>query len=178
MNTSRILAAIALAATLATAARASTSWEALFLAPDSGTDTAIRALPDGGAILLAYHTAYRFDDRGAIVWTRRFGPQVYVLDAAPEADGSLLLVGQFVSLPGWLARLSADGSVLWERTMPTVAFARTSAIAAAPGGGAYVVGSVSRSSPYARDAWLLRVDDAGVVVWQQSIGTLKDADEN
>ena len=88
------------------------------------------------------------------------------------ADGGCLVAGTTDSfgaggIDGWLVRLAADGSVLWQRTYGSAGDEGFVALDAAPDG--FFVGGTVQTATSGADAWVLAVDAAGNVLWQETL---------
>ncbi|MCA9523125.1 MAG: serine/threonine-protein kinase [Myxococcales bacterium] len=116
------------------------------------------------------------------VFSRLFGGEgrdraVFV---ARAADGTLVLVGHSESTPGagrdvWLARLGRNGELLREKRFPTPQNEEVVAAALEPGGGLYIVGTLS-DSKLRNQIFLMRVDRRGRQVWRKEFGGSFDDD--
>ena len=96
-------------------------------------------------------------------------------------DGGALLVGTANEAgtnekDGWAVRISADGSVVWNRTFgDRDEYDRLFDAAPAPGGGFYLVGETTsladnRFESEHSDAWLLEVNESGHVLSERVFG--------
>jgi hypothetical protein len=150
---------------------------------------------DGGALFLGRtvldifvkHDAWllRLDGNGAVAWTQGFtrpGTGKHsLLDAAELADGSWIAVGatSLVDQPpqaGWVVRLAADGSLLWQFEYSGGAAEVARAVTPTADGGFAVAGWTNSSGAGSDDVWILKLDGAGTIQWQRSVGGL-DADQ-
>jgi hypothetical protein len=150
---------------------------------------------DGGALFLGRdvldlfvkHDAWvvRTDATGAVLWSLGFtspgAGRYFLFDAAELGDGSWIAVGtagvfDFPPQNAWVVRLSAAGAVLWQHEYGggIVEAART--VTPTADGGFAVAGTSSSSGAGSDDAWVLKLDAAGTVVWQRTLGGL-DADQ-
>jgi serine/threonine protein kinase len=108
---------------------------------------------------------------GNTLWERRFGgPRGDVFDAAAALpDGGYLAAGVAESkgaglTDGWLARLDAEGALLWDRTYGEAGEDELRAVAYLPDGGMVAVGSAQRAAGESGQAgepaphvWILRL---------------------
>ena len=148
-------------------------------------------LPDGGWFLagnsregpgLSFDAwLLRLDRRGRLLWERRLGgsdtDQIFA--AAPTRDGGVVAAGHTRSQGAgesdlWLFRLDARGNLLWERVLGGTANERARSIVAAREGGFLVSGFTASRGAGDRDAWILRLDSAGRVLWEQVLGGPSD----
>ena len=149
---------------------------------DSAQDLAL--LPGGGAIACGRSASgagggtdawvARLSELGEALWQRTLG-DTGTEDAQALCaldDGGCLVAGRTSShgaggLDGSLTRLDADGEVIWMRTYGTALDDEFTSLSAAPGGDAFYVGGVLTDPVSGLDAWVLKVDGAGDVLWQQ-----------
>ncbi|MCB9947289.1 MAG: PQQ-like beta-propeller repeat protein [Rhodospirillaceae bacterium] len=130
--------------------------------------------PDGGrddALVL------RIDADGNAVWRRVFGGSDtdQALGATPAADGGVLVVGHTRSEGAgqsdlWAERLDAAGNTLWRLVDGGPGNDRAEAVAATADGGFVIAGFTTSVPGHGRDAWVVRLDDTGTIVWQRSFG--------
>jgi hypothetical protein len=123
----------------------------------------------GDAFLLS------FTSGGRLNWQRTWGGDGFDVphDVAVATDGSIYISGdtQFNANSAFLVKFAADGSVLWEREWGLVGKNGVpgdtdgNGVAAAPAGGAYVVGA-STGAGADPNLLVVRFDGAGNFVWQ------------
>jgi len=120
------------------------------------------------------------DRSGNVVWQRAYGgpsPDSASAILPTEGDG-YLVVGSTLSFgaggyDGWLLELDANGDVRWQKSYggPGYDFFRSAAAVEARRGGGYVLAGETTSFGKGQiDAWLVRVDPAGRILWQQTFG--------
>lgn len=108
---------------------------------DFDTATAIQATGDGGAIVAGYTISYGAGDAQA-----------------------------------WVLKLDGASTVTWQKTYGAPGTSRANAIYPIPAGG-YILagytdafGMVDSNPPGNGDAWVLKLDGSGAVVWQKTYG--------
>jgi uncharacterized delta-60 repeat protein len=74
------------------------------------------------------------------------------------------------SRDAWVIRLDAAGGVLWEKTYGGKLADEASSIAALPDGGFILAGSTQSWDFTKGDAWLIRLDANGEVLWEKTYG--------
>ncbi len=130
----------------------------------------------------------KIDPDGKLVWSRRYlGPVSFYNDTlTPELlvsnlqalpDGTMLAVAH----PYTLMKLEADGSVLWAEQFDVAyrdSTMRLTSVAPAADGGVFVGGTFGENRIYAQkvDAWLMRLDAHGKVVWSKRWGNAEDGE--
>ncbi len=95
------------------------------------------------------------------------------------ANGTLAMAGGRRSPAGdgqsaWIARLSRDGEVLWERLFGARRNTTAYAIAAASDGALIVAGTTNARGPDGYRGWLMRLNAAGSVAWDKTFGGGRD----
>ncbi|MAU71036.1 MAG: hypothetical protein CMP77_15200 [Flavobacterium sp.] len=131
----------------------------------------------------------RITDIGELLWEKNFGGSE--IDEAkaiiPTFDGNFLIVGdtrsndQDVSSNKgaadiWVVKIDGAGDLVWEQTYGGSGFDAASSVVAASDGG-YLIAGNSRSgdgdlqsNQGQNDAWVLKINDEGIIVWQRSVG--------
>lgn len=128
----------------------------------------------------------KLDALGRTLWQRQPGtPKTDRIAAiAIGPDDSIYLAGQTSLDPsgltpgdfdGWIVKLGADGRSLWRRRPGTDRQEFASGIATDPAGNVYVVGGTDGALAGPRkgdfDAWLIKYDADGRVLWSRQPGT-------
>lgn len=131
----------------------------------------LAALPALLAIMLAAPQAASAD------WEKIYGgPKDDVpLAIAPAEDGGRLVVGYTESAGSgkadvWLLRLDRTGGLIWEKTLGGPEADTADDVRALPGGGFVIAGSTRSKGAGETDAWAIRVDAKGEVVWEKTFG--------
>jgi len=73
-------------------------------------------------------------------------------------------------LDALLFKLDAGGNVTWQRTYHAGASAYYSAVESAPDGGYVMTGGIDSLPLGGFDAWLVKVNETGNIVWQRTYG--------
>ncbi|MHB8773334.1 MAG: hypothetical protein ACYC7J_20280 [Syntrophales bacterium] len=162
----------------------------------SGSDIAgsIRTCPDGGFILAGHSESFGNSDQawvlklgsdGAVQWQKAYGGtgDDWAHSVRPAGDGGYIVAGTTWSFEAgksdaWVLKLTADGTVQWERRIGGPEFDDGYDVLPLAGGG-YLLAGATRSfgsggtgpggTPNP-DAWLVRFDASGAVVWQKTYG--------
>jgi hypothetical protein len=119
----------------------------------------------------------KVDANGSLVWERTFGgeQEIAVFSIAASLDSGIIAtgyidVGDTAGFELWVIRLSSDGEKTWDRKYGRGVFDAGTAITATEDGGAIVAGVTSDDGFRGDDAWVLRLNAAGDVVWDQIFG--------
>jgi gliding motility-associated-like protein len=131
----------------------------------------------------------KLNSTGSVQWSRAIGGSLAESssDVVEVSNGDIMLIGTTASSDGdislmhgasdvLLARLNSSGALLWARTYGGSMDDYGLSIVRAPDGG-FVLGCISASSDGDMegqhgdlDAWVLKVDGDGAVMWQRSVG--------
>lgn len=142
---------------------------------------------DGGLAIAAYtqatsENAYDFwviklDGNGELLWERQFGgPATDWASAIAETnDRGLVVVGHTESRGAgdadmWIIKLTADGELLWDRTVGGSARDYASAVTATDDGGLVVAGPIESNGAEGVDIQVLKLDASGGIVWNRTFG--------
>jgi Divergent InlB B-repeat domain len=119
---------------------------------------------------------FKLSALGSIVWNKTYALADASFDVfCPMPDGGAIMIGSLES-DLLLCRCSADGEIAWQMACGTDRVDRGTAAAATSDGGVIVLGSSTPAeggAPMA-DLWVLRLDAAGGIEWQERIGGTAD----
>lgn len=90
-------------------------------------------------------------------------------------DGGLALAGHTDSKGAgykdfWLVRVDPCGALVWDRTYGGAQYDEANAVAALADGGFAVAGYTQSKGAGGRDFWLVRTDEDGALVWDETYG--------
>jgi hypothetical protein len=174
------------------------SWQRIVGAANgSGEAHAVRPTVDGGFIVAGNTTAFgaggsdawllRLNANGDVVWQRTYGGTnsdfFYAVQAT--AEGGFIAAGSTYSFGAgegnaWVVKLDAVGNVIWQKMYGYGGTSHESinSLSSAPDGGYIVAGLTWRGSTSGWDAWALKLDAGGSVVWQKAYGGSEDDGAN
>jgi hypothetical protein len=162
-------------------------WDATF--GGTGQDLGFEALQltDGGYAAVGYASdpgtgdydvlLVRTDSLGSAAWEKSYGlegdDEGYSVDRT--SDGGFVLTGYTSSTgPGpynlWLIRTDGSGTMLWNRVLGGTQGEIGRCVRQTSDGGYIVTGCTTSSGAGLGDMWLVRLDEAGSVVWDRSFG--------
>lgn len=137
-----------------------------------------------------FHWVVKYNSAGRMLWKRYRYSFCYELTngSAADARGNIYETGITDESPdgngcsanfsAWVGKYSASGDPLWRRQLETAEeylMSRASDVATDPEGSVYVTGitdgSIGGPNRGSIDAWLVKYDPAGAVLWKQQIGT-------
>ena len=122
----------------------------------------------------------RLDNGGEIRWQKTFGgpkeDEAHALAVLP--DGNFIVAGQSYSLDSsdensdvWILRLNQQGDVDWTVTVPGSGIERVKSIVVTADGGIIAAGGTD-DAVNGEQAWLLRLDKQGGIVWKNTYDQL------
>lgn len=144
------------------------------------------ATPDGGAIVVGtdpmsgggFPDVYllRFDAEGELQWENSFGGDRAIRphSVAPTPDGGYIIAGDVLP-PGvansdaYLAKTDASGNLTWEQAFGSDQNEEIHSVVPADDGyilAGWTLASIIRGT----DAYLVKTDDSGNVVWERTFG--------
>lgn len=158
-------------------------WQKTYGGTGANAFNSIRPTSDGGFVAAGYTVLsvewiVKLDAAGNIAWQRAYTRPFFhqANDIVQTMDGGYVVAGRRVASStsaDWdasLLKLDASGGIEWQRTYGGAGIELAYAIRQVPDGG-YVVAGESNSFGSGRaDAWVLRLDAGGSVVWQRAYG--------
>jgi hypothetical protein len=163
-------------------------WEYVYVCGEGsgGGASIIRLTEDGGSILAGdTHPSsedsdilvVRLDAEGRILWQKSFGGIYWESVSSIEQtdDGGYVLAGDsksFRTVRGdiWIVKLDANGGILWQKSYGGDGMDAAASIKQSGDGGYIVAGSTESFGAGGSDAWILKLDPSGEVVWQKTYG--------
>jgi hypothetical protein len=162
-------------------------WETTLGGADDDYAYALAEMPDGGFALAGntfssgagYSDAYavRTDASGAVIWEKTFGgaDADYFYDLVANADGSVVLAGSTASSGAgqgdmYAVKVASDGTTAFEATVGGAEDDAAYALAATADGGYVLAGITYSYGAGYSDAYAVKIDSSGAVVWQQAYG--------
>jgi len=170
----------------ASAGAQAASWSRTYGGTNRDVASAIVPTPDGGYLVAGRASpswiwgvwVLKLDGSGNVQWQKTYGGVVddrVSVAVAPTSDGGYVVAGTTWSFGAgygdvWVLKLNGSGDVVWQKTYGGPERDEARAVAPTPDGG-YVVAGATRSfgAGYV-DAWVLKLDGSGNVVWQKAYG--------
>ena len=119
----------------------------------------------------------KLDSSGNRVWQKAYGgpSDDRAFSVQQTADGGFVVAGFTKSFGAgdmdfWVLRLDASGTLAWQRTYGGGAMDWAFGVRQTSEGGYLVVGRTDSFGLGGADAWILKLDDAGLVTWQRTFG--------
>ena len=135
----------------------------------------------------------KVDNSGNVLWDNIYGgdndDEAY--DIVEASDGGSIIVGSTLSsmsgdvgsnhssnnYDNWVVKLSASGSLQWQKTFGSSAYEQAFSVVALNGGGGYLVAGATEGNDQdvtglhgMRDGWIMKIDEMGNLVGQRPVG--------
>jgi uncharacterized delta-60 repeat protein len=180
-----------------TDAEGSELWNKTFGGTDHDRAHTALELADGSLVIAGYTVSFtsgqkesadtwliKLDSGGNEIWKNTMGTTDtdYPYDLKLTDDGGFIIAGYHVSFgitqrDVYLIRADADGKELWFKGYSgaeTETTERSASVHITPDGDYLVAGHTLSTGAGASDAWLLKIDPQGEVIWSQTFGGAKD----
>ena len=161
-------------------------WAKTYGGPGSDEANSVQQTSDGGFIV-AGHTAsfgtgfgnvwvLRLDSGGSVVWQKGYGGTAieYANSVQQTSDGGFIVAGFTRSFgagqsDAWLLRLDPSGNIIWEKTYGGTGQDVANSVQQTSDGG-FIVAGGTNSFGNGSNAWVLRLNSSGGIVWQRAYG--------
>ena len=173
------------------AADSSLTWQRTWSAPETFADDEANdvAVASDGTVYVTGFTVgvagdavlLKFSSDGTLLWQARWGGSGsdQAEAVAVGADGSVYIAGGTGSFGGggvFVVKFASDGTLVWQKHWGTGGEAGQG-VAVGPDGNIYVAGVAARPDPFgASDLVLLKIDPAGVLIWQRAYSAATNVD--
>ena len=153
--------------------------------------SSVQQTPDGGYIIVGGtceksspdreywdYWLIKTDSKGNILWDKIFGGEKD--DAAQmiklTSDGGYIITGATESYGAgendvWLIKTDSNGNMMWNKTFGDIYQDFGEDIEQTDDGGYIIVGSKGVSEAQKDDAWLIKTDEFGNIVWNRTYGS-------
>ncbi len=115
---------------------------------------------------------------GSLEWQKTYGGSAMDqgFSISPSADGNYYLGGHTVSFgPGnfdyWVLKIDPTGNVLWQKALGGGAGDYIGNVVGTTDGGCIAAGNIWSFGAGYEDAWIVRFDSSGTVLWQKTYGS-------
>lgn len=123
----------------------------------------------------------KLNSDGGIEWQKTIGgyDDENAISVIQTSDGSYVAAGWSFSVgaggtDAWVLKIAPDGSLQWQKTYGSKGYDFAYSVAETTDGGIIFVGNSDVSSGNDNDAWIVKLDNSGEVVWQKTYGGSKD----
>ncbi len=146
--------------------------------------SSIQQTIDGGYIVAGYIYpsptevdvwGLKLDSVGNIIWQKSYGGLGHGVSIQQTTDGGYILSGETETFSVgaddvWVLKLDENGDVIWQKTYGGSNFDRGGRIQQTSDGGYIVTGWTKSFGAGAEDAWILRLNSNGGILWQKTYG--------
>jgi len=162
------------------------AWQKTYGGPGDDVLSSVEPTGDGGYVLAGgtYLTAgfanawvLKLDASGNVIWQKTYGGPYNdgANSAHPTPDGGYIVGGSTWSFgagraDAWVLKLDGDGNVVWQKTYGGAGDETALSVKPTAGGGYIVAGNTNSFGSGSTDAWVLKLDASGNVIWQRAYG--------
>jgi Domain of unknown function (DUF5122) beta-propeller len=164
------------------------SWQKTYSGSESDILRGIHQTVDGGFIVAAETLSFghgskdlwvlKLGSSGNIQWQKTYGGTSHdeCSDIKQTTDGGYILVGATSSYglgedDAWVLKLNSSGDISWQKTYGFSATGEGAFnIEQTPTDGGYIVAGTTQTSGNAADVWLIKLDSAGSILFQETLG--------
>ena len=163
-----------------------TTWSNWYGGIDDEWANFVQQTSDGGYIVAG--TTYSFGTGGRNIWVSKLNSagsttwqKTYGIGNADDAyfiqqtsDGGYIIAGSTYSAPSgydmWILKLDSTGNVTWQKSYGGTSADYARSIKQTSDNGYIIAGSTSSSGAGGSDVWVIKVDSAGTISWQNTYG--------
>ncbi len=162
-------------------------WNKTYGGPDTETCGDMCVTSDGGYAMSGYTTSFgaggqdfwlvTAGEDGTAFWAKTYGGtgNEYAYHVEQTVDGGYVLLGQTNSFGAgnydfWLVKTDGSGNMQWNRTYGGVASDVGIHVVQTADGGYALLGHTSSFGAGSNDAWLIRTDALGNMLWNKTYG--------
>jgi hypothetical protein len=161
-------------------------WQKIFTSEADERHRGLAMARDGGFVITGARDAseetghdilaVKIDADGEIVWQVVYGSPGYDWGHTIEAtsDGGFIIGGETLPSGGThtmvVLKIDGQGNIAWQKVFPRETYGWSIAIHEAPDGGYFIGGETYNMDGNGSSAWVLRLDEAGMIVWQKVYG--------
>jgi hypothetical protein len=116
----------------------------------------------------------KIDPSGAIIWQKSHGSSAgeYAYSIAATSDGGYIVGGAYYAYPvltdALVFKIDGTGNLVWKKTYGGDSYDIVYSVVPLASGGYIAAGSTHSFGSGNDDAWVLKLDDLGNVVWQEA----------
>jgi len=172
-----------------TDASGDTLWAKTFGGGGDDYSRQVRQTSDGGYIIAGYTNSFgtgfydiwlvKTDAAGDTLWTKIFGGSGYeeCYSVQQTTDGGYIMAGKTWSLSNGasnadvsLTKTDSSGNTIWAKTFGGNLFEKGNSVRQTSDGGYIVTGYTESYGAGIQDAWLIKTDRSGNILWTKTLG--------
>lgn len=111
-------------------------------------------------------------------WSNLYGGENFdeALSVVQTIDGNYIIVGYSWSFAVgeydmWIFKIAPDGNIIWQNTYGGTYADLATSILKASDGGYIILGNTNSFGAGESDAWIIKIDESGNIIWQKRYGT-------
>jgi len=164
-----------------------TVWDKIFGGIGWDETNSILQTEDGGYVVFGFVQSKnkgredawiaKLDENGEIVWDKAFGGSQNdeIFSGIKTADGGYAVCGYTESkgaggYDAWIAKLDENGEIVWDKAFGGIEADVANSIIQTRDGGYALAGYTWSKGAGREDAWVIKVDENGDVVWDKTFG--------
>ena len=166
-------------------------WDRTFGGAENDMGYCVRQTSDGGYIIAGVTFSkgdpngdfwlVKTDADGNQLWDKTFGglDTEYAYSVLQTADGGYIITGDTHSYGAggedvWLVKTDENGNMIWDKTYGGTEFDSPNSIIATKDGGYIIAGITFSYGAGGEDAWLIKTDADGNMLWDKTYGGSND----
>jgi hypothetical protein len=166
-------------------------WAKSYGGSDFENALSIQQTSDGGYIVAGSTDSFgagngdawvlKLDETGDVLWQKTYGGtnHDYTQSIQQTSDGGYIVAGSTYSFGAgngdiWVLKLDETGNVLWQKTYGGANYDMAKSIQQTLDGGYIAAGYTESFGAGYDDAWVLKLDETGNVLWQKTYGGTQD----
>jgi len=170
-------------------------WVKTFGGEDIDVGCSVKQTYDGGYIIVGETKSYgaghsdvwliKTDEYGDMIWDQTYGGSEYDIgDSVLQInDGGYVIVGETCSYGAgrgdvWLIKTDEYGNIIWDQTYGGYGGDRGHDVKQTLDGGYIIIGETHSFGYGGYDAWLIKTDEMGYIMWSTFFGTDGDDEGN
>ena len=119
----------------------------------------------------------KIDEYGDLIWHKTFGGNKsdYAKSMIEDSNGNFIIIGSTESKENewreaWLLKTDKNGNLLWDKTFESKATNYANSVIESKDGNYIIAGSTYSKGNGLQDAWLLKTDKDGALLWDKTFG--------